>query len=398
MPEGPQRVFVHIGPPKTGTTYLQSVLWANRRRLRRQGILLPGATETAHFAAAADIRGRRPAGGTTVGAWDRLAAEVREWPGTSVVSCEWFAFAPAAQVDRLVETLAPLQVHLVVTLRDLGRIVPAVWQEQVKNGRSFTMTEFLAELAHPVPDSYGELFWRVHDTRALLDRWEPRLPRERIHLVTLPTSGAAPDELWNRFAGLFSPRPQVFDTSTVKANPGLGPAEAELLRQVNAELGGRLRKKAHSAMVKNLLTDHLVEGSPGGRILLPAHALPKVAAHAEEVVTELRERGYDVAGTLDDLAVGSGTGATMLPEDSTPDDVRRAAVASIGTLLITMQRDGAHRRRIWRGLGLGAARGPRRSQKSEAAANAAPAGSLVRRVAVGGRRAASRALRAVSRS
>ena len=36
------KVFLHIGLPKTGTTYLQTVMWADRERMRAQGVLLPG--------------------------------------------------------------------------------------------------------------------------------------------------------------------------------------------------------------------------------------------------------------------------------------------------------------------------------------------------------------------
>ncbi len=35
------RVFLHVGTPKTGTTYLQTVMWANRDKLAEQGLLLP---------------------------------------------------------------------------------------------------------------------------------------------------------------------------------------------------------------------------------------------------------------------------------------------------------------------------------------------------------------------
>jgi hypothetical protein len=33
------RVFLHIGAPKTGTTYLQDVLWSNKAELSRRGVL-----------------------------------------------------------------------------------------------------------------------------------------------------------------------------------------------------------------------------------------------------------------------------------------------------------------------------------------------------------------------
>ena len=35
---GPRRVLLHIGLPKTGTTYLQQVVWGNRDRLQADGV------------------------------------------------------------------------------------------------------------------------------------------------------------------------------------------------------------------------------------------------------------------------------------------------------------------------------------------------------------------------
>ena len=37
-----ERVFLHIGGPKCGTTYLQTVLWSNKPRLAEAGVLRPG--------------------------------------------------------------------------------------------------------------------------------------------------------------------------------------------------------------------------------------------------------------------------------------------------------------------------------------------------------------------
>ncbi len=37
-----RRVFFHVGTLKTGTTYLQRVMWENRDRLREAGTLFAG--------------------------------------------------------------------------------------------------------------------------------------------------------------------------------------------------------------------------------------------------------------------------------------------------------------------------------------------------------------------
>jgi hypothetical protein len=324
-----------------------------------------------------------------------MAKEVRTAPGVSVVSCEWLAFCTPEQVRRAVTSFGEAEVHVVVTLRDLGRVVPAVWQEQIKNGKKFTMTEFLKQLENPGAHSYGTMFWSAQDTRQLLGRWGKELPSDRMHVVTLPRPGASPDELWLRFGSLFlgdDAPPASFDTSRVKANAGLDPAEAEMLRRVNAELGGRLPKAAHAPLVKDLLHEALTASDrSGSKVRLPAEAVTMIATRADEITQWLRSSGFDVVGDLDDLSVAPASGQTALPEESSEDAVAKAAVRAMATLLLTMQADGAHRRRVWRRApGKGAAKANAK-EKAKATLTATAPHRVVRLA----RRAADRARRAV---
>ena len=109
-----RRVLVHVGTPKTGTSYLQDVLFRNQELLRAHDILYPADRFDAHFLAALDLM-TLPWGGLeteAVGAWDRLAQEVREWHGTAIISHEIFARATATQVERAMASLGDAEVHV----------------------------------------------------------------------------------------------------------------------------------------------------------------------------------------------------------------------------------------------------------------------------------------------
>ena len=89
-----RRVFLHIGAPKTGTTYLQGVLDANRDVLARQGVLYAtGRSSRDRVWATEVLRGldlsRHPRR-RAAGAWDRIVKQVKGWEGTAVVSHEFF--------------------------------------------------------------------------------------------------------------------------------------------------------------------------------------------------------------------------------------------------------------------------------------------------------------------
>ena len=72
-------LYLHIGAPKSGTTFLQDRLERNHRRLARHGVLLPSQLPLVHaplfqFRAALDLMGQDWGGdsGHADGAWDSL--------------------------------------------------------------------------------------------------------------------------------------------------------------------------------------------------------------------------------------------------------------------------------------------------------------------------------------
>ena len=78
--DGGRRLVLHVGLHKTGTTYLQSVLRANRDVLAAQGVWVPvpdGTGVPSATMAAWDLRGRKSEGSRDrrqVGQWDARSA------------------------------------------------------------------------------------------------------------------------------------------------------------------------------------------------------------------------------------------------------------------------------------------------------------------------------------
>ena len=119
-----KRVHLHVGTPKTGTSYLQHVLFHNRRTLQRHGIAYPARRHDAHFLAALDLM-RMPWGGLeaqAIGSWDKLAASVRKASGDAIISHEILATASRVQIGHALDSLGhrdqadPTEIHLVQRL------------------------------------------------------------------------------------------------------------------------------------------------------------------------------------------------------------------------------------------------------------------------------------------
>ncbi|RNL62038.1 hypothetical protein EFK50_09430 [Nocardioides marmoriginsengisoli] len=298
------KVILHVGSPKTGTSLLQEMFFAERERLSEQGILYPAERFDAHFLAALDLMDLKWGGleAQAVGAWDRLAAEVRDWPGTVIISHEILARATPDQVARALASLGG-EVHIVLSARDLVRQIPAEWQENVKHRRVKTYADFLDGIRDPERSSIlGQWFWGVQETPAVLERWGAGVPREQVHLVTVPPPGAPKDQLWQRFAQVFGFDPQAFPAPGTRANHSLGVAEATAVRRLNEQIATAVPNHHYRALVReSLVHQNLSQERASSRISVP----DDVWAWAEQLsrtwVAEIALQGYDVVGDLDDL-------------------------------------------------------------------------------------------------
>ena len=332
-----RRVLLHVGCPKTGTSYLQDVLFRNQAVLQEHDILYPADRFDAHFLAALDLM-TLPWGGLeteAVGAWDRLAEQVREWHGTAIISHEIFARATQTQVERAMASLGDVEVHLVLSVRDLVRQIPAEWQENVKHRSHITYARFLETIRDPARDSrIGSWFWAVQELPDILARWAGSLPPERVHLVTVPPSGADRGELWQRFSRTFGLDGLDLDLTAERENPSLGVPETSLLRTINQRVTSIISPPDYRPLVRELLAHQtLSRGVASARLRLP----PEDHAWAQDLsrswVREVADRGYDVAGSLDDL-VGPEPGPFVDPDTVTPDLLLPSALDAISALLV----------------------------------------------------------------
>lgn len=294
------RVFVHIGLPKTGTTYLQGVLWDNRGLVRDDGVLLPGSGHRDHLWAALDLQGRknlRRRGPRAPGAWARLRDELVGARGTGLITHEFFCGASRAQAERLVAELAPAEVHVVVTARHAAGMLAAGWQEMVKNGG----TERLDE----VPQKKGagsEFSWRTWDLHGVLKRWGGVVPPERVHVVPMPRKGEPADRHWRNFAGVIG-LTSDYPLPERAANQSLGVVQVELLRRVNAQLEGFAGPTDRGRWIRGYLAEGKLAAQPGEPFGLDDALLADCRQRSERAVRMIRRRGYDVVGDVDALLV-----------------------------------------------------------------------------------------------
>jgi hypothetical protein len=340
-----KRVLLHVGTPKTGTSYLQDVLFRNRRMLAGHGIHYPADRFDAHFLAALDLM-RLPWGGLeteAVGAWDRLAGSVRRSRGTSIISHEILATASRSQVGRALESLGHgdgAEIHVILSVRDLVRQIPAEWQENVKHRAVLSYERFLEQIQDPARDSrIASWFWGVQEVPDILNRWSVDLPPERIHLVTVPPPGGPPRLLWQRFSHVFGLDGLDLDLEAERVNPSLGVPETALIRRINRAANTELDPPSYRPLVRELLAHQtLSRRTSSPRLALPPHVHPWAQDVAASWRTEIEKRGYDVVGDLDDLSGPPPLEKWSDPDQPSEKQVAGAAVDAIKALLLETAR------------------------------------------------------------
>ncbi len=337
-----RKVLVHVGAPKTGTSFVQDLLFQNRERLAEAGVLYPADRFDAHFLAALDLM-ELPWGGLehqAVGSWDRLAEQVRRWKGTVIISHEILATASKQHVQRALESFGPdADVHVVVSVRDLVRQVPAEWQENVKHRRTVGYREFLDRIMDPAGTGpVATWFWGVQDIPEILARWSCELPADHVHVVTVPKPGAPRDLLWERFAAVFGLQPEEFDTSVVeRANTSLGVAETTFVRRVNQRVNnGVLPNENYRELVREVLAHRsLSTREDAVRLRLPPDARTWATDLSQRWVADLSARGYDLVGSWDDLLPDPVDEAPFVdPDTVTAEELEDVALQSVVALLL----------------------------------------------------------------
>lgn len=349
-------VYFHIGAPKTGTTFLQRVLWSSRDALRSAGVLYPGDVFGAHVRAAFDLRKagfHRYQDPDVAGTWQRFVAEAREWDGPVVFSQELFSPATHDQIDTALADLSFADVHIVYTARELSRQIPAAWQEDLKNRFAPSFEEFVQALRDPSRDrqGLGRMFWRMQDAAEVLARWSRDVSPDHVHVITVAPKADPPDLLWRRFCDVVGIEPDRYDTSEAFANTSLGGAEAAVLRRLNLTLDSEVGWPLYNEMVKHYLAQEVMVRRPSPLVM---RLQPEDALWASErsavMIDRLAAAGYDIVGSLDDLrplppaevADSSGPftrGDVVHSQDEVPlEEQLEVAVEALAALLLRISR------------------------------------------------------------
>lgn len=328
------RIYLHIGAMKSATSYLQDLLDVNVDQVAAQGVLWP-STQTCFLATGDLLDSKRDRPGLA-GAWDELAARLREHTGTAVLSNELLSMAAAGKRERLVQALAPADVRLVITVRDLGRVVPSQWQTGMRNRKTTPWLEYVDAICAKEKSAVGSWFWRRQDIPALIRRWSRLVPVDHMTVVTVPPAGSDPALVGRRFAAAVGLDAGSF-REPAYANPSLGTISAELMRRLN-ERSGDLEWLPYMWAFKNGLA-RLVLANRAGKeppIALDGETYRLMTRRARRMVKALERMEVDVVGDLSDLLPKPPSSPAVDPGAATVPQLLDAAIDALVGLGVTL--------------------------------------------------------------
>jgi hypothetical protein len=300
-----RKIYLHVGAPKTGTTYLQNRLYLNRAELSRNGIDYPVGLHADMFGAAVDLIEQTWGGQSdeAVGYWDALVRRVKRTRGTVVISHEILASASPAQIERVMADLGRFEVHIVYTARDLARQVPAEWQERIKHRATTHYGTYLRRITSAKQSGDTMWFWQVQGLPDVLTRWGTNLPPDRLHVITVPQPGGPHEELWLRFCRVIGIDPAWAPLDSDRVNSSMGAAETTMLRRLNTKLAeADLDQRDYRLLVREVVAHQaLAKRDNATRVTLPPELYDWAEETAGRWIEWLQGAGVDVVGDVDEL-------------------------------------------------------------------------------------------------
>jgi hypothetical protein len=220
--------IIHIGPHKTGTTYLQLSLKANRQALLSRGIIYPEVWDYApgnpsHLPLmqklkAGDHDGLAPA-------FSRLLASGAQ---TILLSAEDLSNLDAPAVLLLQSLLAGAAVKIVFYVRRWSELLPSSWQESIKQGQAWTLPEYMLQSLQNVTQS------RLLNFERKIAPFTDVFGESALHVVSYSELREREIDMFQHFAAQFLDWPDaVPGGAPPRANESRDLATIEILRMMN---------------------------------------------------------------------------------------------------------------------------------------------------------------------
>lgn len=328
------RLVIHAGFLKTGTTALQASMNLKHKELLEQGVLYPRvinpriAVEADHHFAALALIGK-PEGwreeesendSEPIETWNHLRDELNKFNGTSIFSSEMLCELLMPEIQRVKNETSAAEKDVIFTIRPLVKILPSAYQQKIKFGQiKVSYEKWLEQVFDPVREtSAAQQFWLRHDYPAVLKRWIDVFGIGHVGLVVADENNR--EFLFETFNSLLKLKPgTLHQYKKVGTNRSLTVDEGALLMEVNRLFRKYRDWTDYKIFIREgaakFLTDSDSKNPDAQKLLTPRWAIEAAQEVTRKHIEEIRALNIRVIGDLDSLALATvPAGENEIPE------------------------------------------------------------------------------------
>ncbi|MEO9945784.1 hypothetical protein [Paraglaciecola sp.] len=244
-----KKAFIHIGPHKTASTYIQKQLFDNKDSLKQAGFIYPdeginiqwGHHQLAEFAKNEKEKELEK----TIGSINR------EY--NLVLSSENFDRLNSKQILLLKRVLNDYEIHIIYVKRRCDDLLVSTWQEEIKHGSSIPWENFF--LNHVTRPFISEIL----NHTIILDRFSEVFGKENISIIDYDKCKADNVSIFTTFCNLLNLPLKTFIHSSDKINISINYSHIEIIRYLN-ELASDLGNK-NSADIRDSFLKYVKSNS-----------------------------------------------------------------------------------------------------------------------------------------
>lgn len=304
-----EKLILHVGFHKTGTTAIQTSLYYARAELKNSGITYLYARARAHHQAAWSLSQRlwgwNGRGGTTTSPahWKKFVKQVNSSSGTVVASSEFFSEINFENIQKIREDVKAKDVQIVFTIRPLVKLLASSYQQYLKYGIKATYEDWLhAQLDEPGKTKLTPSFWQRNFHGATVQNWAKVFGAKNVTVMVVDET--EPQKLYDQFNHYLGLPKDFLTEQKTGGNRSLSVEEVEFLREINLQFPKErswteyttfVREKA----IKSLTDQQFPEG--GQKLLTPKWAQDISTELTAKSVQEIKAAKVNVIGDVDSL-------------------------------------------------------------------------------------------------
>ena len=209
---------------------------------------------------------------------------------------EFFCEGDAETAQKVVQDLGGDKVHVVIGLRNLGRLLPSSWQQYLKYGLDMGYERWLTG----VFDNNGKAtpsFWRRNDHARVVRNWIDAAGADHVTVMVLEDVDLSSQ--FRTFAQLLDvPEDLLVSRMDLTSNRSMTAAEAAFLLQINGRVKPLLTWDEYVKYVRRGVALGMVEsrepGSDEMRLHTPDWALDAAAEHGARDAEAIAASGAQI--------------------------------------------------------------------------------------------------------